>query len=485
MKAKYSILNIKSNNILNEIISYSPEMKRILNIIKYNKKIQKRLNINLYNYQKEYLNIFFKFLEPRKYDINHLYNYFKEKNIFKKEKGQEDFIKIINELFPKDEEEEEEEEEEEVDESDLGILNEIKFKKIKEISEFDKIKNSACIQIKKCDLGQISPSIKKLKIVDGKKISMPFSLLNNLEVIILENVASLEVYDVPNKNIKLKKLKYLRLSNSSNINIEFTTPNLIYLSLEFHSEHYEQLEIINDFLSYFKFIPKIPSKLDIYHLCPQLAEISYDDYLDFYFSKYPELKNFYFSLSDTVADDNYRKIYLKFIEQENNIFKCYYNYQNDDEKINKIQSFFYDLSRQMFKVKTIELKIDIQSLEEFLISDEVEKDNYSLQDIEIKDLERYDGDDEKKNFFIFFEKIQKFVFLRKMQIFLLEQNDEFLDCTALEKIIKNLSNLKLLEYIYIKIKTSNIKLSKESLKLFPGMTKEYKDECLILFWKYH
>ena len=131
MKAKYSILNIKSNNILNEIISYSPEMKRILNIIKYNKKIQKRLNINLYNYQKEYLNIFFKFLEPRKYNINHLYNYFKEKNIFKKEKGQEDFIKIINELFPKDEEEEEEEEEEEVDEIDLGILNEIKFKKNK------------------------------------------------------------------------------------------------------------------------------------------------------------------------------------------------------------------------------------------------------------------------------------------------------------------------------------------------------------------
>jgi hypothetical protein len=301
----------------------------------------------------------------------------------------------------------------------------------------------------------------------------------------LENVDSLDLYDIPNDRIKLKNLKYLRLSNSSKINEKFIAPNLIYLSLDYYIQEYEELENIYDFLSYFKLLPKIPSQLDKYHLCPQLAEIPFDNYSDFYFSRFSKLKYLYLSFCDIIADDNQRKIYLKFIEQRNNIFKCYYNYQNDDEKLNKVQSFFYDLSLQKFKEKIISLKIDLQSLEQFLNSDEIEneKDNYSLQVIEIIDLQNGE-DEEKKNFNLFIQKIHKFHFLRKIKIILLEQNDEFLESKDLENLIINLSNLKLLEDIYIKIKNTKIKLSKNALKVFPNMTIQNKDECLILFWKY-
>ena len=490
MKGKYSLLNLQSYNILNEIISYSPERKRILNITKYNKKLQNKLNISLYTYQKEYLNLYFKFNDPRKYNIIHLHNYFTQKNLFEKEKGQKDFIKIIEELFPKKktEEEEEEEEDENEDEEDLGILDEIEFEKIKEISEFKKNKNLTSIEIcniKKCDLGLISSTtVKNLKIVDGKKIKMPFSLLNNLEGLIFENVVSLEIYDIPNNKKNLKNLKYLRLTNNLNINEKFNTPNLIYLSLDFYSQNYEQLEYTYDFLSYLNLLPKIPSKLDKYNLCPQLAELPFDNYFDFYFSEFPKLKHLYLSFSDIVADDKIRKMYLKFIEEKNNIFKCYYNYQNDDEKLNIVQSFFYDLNSQISsKVNTINIKIDMQSLEEFLSSDEIKKDYYCLQTMEIIDLQKYE-DNEKENFNLFFQKIQKFQFLRKIKIVLLEQDDEFLDKKDLEKIIKSLSELKLIEDIYIKIKNTKINLSKNTLKLYPNMTIQKKDDCLILFWKY-
>ena len=231
-------------------------------------------------------------------------------------------------------------------------------------------------------------------------------------------------------------------------------------------------------------MPKIPSKLDKYNLCPQLAELPFDNYFDFYFSEFPKLKHLYLSFSDIVADDKIRKMYLKFIEEKNNIFKCYYNYQNDDEKLNKVQSFFYDLNSQISsKVNTINIKIDMQSLGEFLSSDEIKKDYYCLQTMEIIDLQKYE-DNEKENFNLFFQKIQKFQFLRKIKIVLLEQDDEFLDNKELEKIIKSLSELKLIEDIYIKIKNTKINLSKNTLKLYPNMTIQKKDDCLILFWKY-
>ena len=121
MKAINLFSNISNEYLLKEIISYFPEKdkKKILNIFKYNKIFQNKLNISLYNYQKEYLNLTFNGINPRKYEINVLYNAFKD--IFD---NKEIFIKIINELCP---------EEEDVKEILPDFENNIKFKEIKEI----------------------------------------------------------------------------------------------------------------------------------------------------------------------------------------------------------------------------------------------------------------------------------------------------------------------------------------------------------------
>ena len=94
MKAKNLISFLHSKFILNDIISYCPE-NRILQIFRYNKKYQKILNIGLYNYQKEYLRLALKNVNPKNYNISHLHNYFKFKNVFDEEKDKEIFDKII------------------------------------------------------------------------------------------------------------------------------------------------------------------------------------------------------------------------------------------------------------------------------------------------------------------------------------------------------------------------------------------------------
>ena len=90
MKAKNLISFLHSKFILNDIISYFPE-NRFLQIFRYNKKYQKLLNIGLYNYQKEYLRLALKNVNPKNYNISHLHNYFKFKNAFDEEKDKEIF----------------------------------------------------------------------------------------------------------------------------------------------------------------------------------------------------------------------------------------------------------------------------------------------------------------------------------------------------------------------------------------------------------
>ncbi len=70
MKAKNLMSFLHSKFILNDIISYCPE-NRILQIFRYNKKYQKILNIGLYNYQKEYLRLALKNVNPKNYNISH------------------------------------------------------------------------------------------------------------------------------------------------------------------------------------------------------------------------------------------------------------------------------------------------------------------------------------------------------------------------------------------------------------------------------
>jgi hypothetical protein len=93
MKAKNLISFLHSKFILNDIISYFPE-NRFLQIFRYNKKYQKLLNIGLYNYQKEYLRLALKNVNPKNYNISHLHNYFKFKMHLMKKKTKKFLIKL-------------------------------------------------------------------------------------------------------------------------------------------------------------------------------------------------------------------------------------------------------------------------------------------------------------------------------------------------------------------------------------------------------
>ena len=152
-----------------------------------------------------------------------MHNYFKLKNTFNKENDKEILIKIIKELYPEEKEEK------------YDILKELNFKKI---INFHKINNLTSIEIDKLpknenDLKHINnPNIKTLKINDRSVIKMPFSLLNNLEALILGS-CQINIYSIPNINefLELKNLKYLHLKQTGvtkKLNIKFSSPNLIY-----------------------------------------------------------------------------------------------------------------------------------------------------------------------------------------------------------------------------------------------------------------
>ena len=86
--------------------------------------------------------------------------------------------------------------------------------------------------------------IKNLKISGdyNEKIKVKFSILNNLEALILYGNSKLDIYDLPNNNndiYELRNLKYLYLSQlelSERLNIEVTIPNLIYFYLSFDED---------------------------------------------------------------------------------------------------------------------------------------------------------------------------------------------------------------------------------------------------------
>ena len=508
MKAKNILSFIQNKYIFHDIISYFPEnisKNRILNIFRYNKKCQKLLNIDLYNYQKEYLNLALKKVNPREYNISHLHNYFKLKNTFNKEKDKEIFIKIIKELFPEEKEEE------------SNITNELNFTKI---TNLDNIKNVISLELcelpNEFDLKLINvPNIKKLKLKEGKegniaKINMPFSLLNKLEVLIL-GAMKINIYCIPdnndnNDNVELKNLKYLQLKKTrvtKKINIIFDSPNLIYLNLEFYyaykkksylayyfnlceEEDNDSYSFSNSFNSY-----------DSHQYDPFKYDLPQNEIADYY-NKYINLK----ILSLSIFDSDDRIKYEKNIECEkitDNIIKCFYRIEvahteYDDENYEIIESFLYEKkNHERFKIQA-DIKInnnyncfncfycdyDENNLEKIefegcffdkeynplvpLIFYNIEYDNYSLQVIKLKDyccLEK----NSKEGFIQFIQNIRKFLFLRVIELEINENEDEdevIFDYEELDILIKNLFTLKLLEKIHIKIWEPKIKkISKE------------------------
>jgi hypothetical protein len=455
MKSSNLLSNISNEYLLKGIISYFPEKdeKKILNIFKYNKKFQNKLNISLYNYQKEFLNLTFNGINPSEIEIDSLYDDFKD--IFD---NKEIFIKIIDELFPEEED-------------DTIIFSEIennfKFTKIKEIIDFNKIENLTSLEfynIKNLELGQMNARIKNLKISGGwnGKIRVKFSILNNLEALILYGNSKLEIYDLPNNNndiYELRNLKYLYLSQfelSEKLSIEVTIPNLIYFYLGFKDVNGPQDPDDHD--SFYEKIEK------------EIKDEPFESDID-YFHKFTNLK--YLSLYFILFLGNHGEECSKTFmckKLENDIFKCHYIYIDDgwhflgEERYYEQEEFLY-YNKKMKKKYNIKLNVnlrdpenwnvfdfgkDYNNYEEFkfesifnpLFDTNIKINNFSVKKIDISMKGMYAAEIGKKDIERFINNITKFLSLREINIFISSGYGDIFNSKKLNKLIKNLSTLK-------------------------------------------
>ena len=490
MKSSNLLSNISNKYLLKVIISYFPEKekKRILNIFKYNKKFQNILNICLYNYQKEYLNLTFNGINPKKYEINTFYDAFKD--IFD---NKEIFIKIINELFP---------EEENYEKIFSDIEDNIKFTKFKEISDINKIENLTSLEfidIKNLELGQMNARIKNLKISGeyNGKIKVKFSLLNNLETLILYGNSKLDIYDIPNNNndiYELRNLKYLYLSQfelSEKLSIEVTIPNLIYFYLGF--------EDVNG--------PQDPDDHDSFYekMENEIKDGLFESDIG-YFRKFTNLK--YLKLYYELLKCNHGEVCSKTFmckKLENDIFKCHYIYIDDgwhylgEERYYKQEEFFY-YNKKMKKKYNIKLNInlrdpenwnvfdfgkDYNNYEEFkfesifnpLFDTNIKINNFSVKKIDILL-------DKKRNMEIgkVINNITKFLSLREINIFIPSKYGDIFNSKKLNKLIKNLSTLKSLDMINIKIGNPKIKVTEISSKSSEKMKIKKEKDYISIFY---
>ena len=318
MQAKNLMSFLHSKFILNDIISYCPE-NRILQIFRYNKKYQKILNIGLYNYQKEYLRLALKNVNPINYNISHLHNYFKFKNAFDEEKDKEIFDKIIKELIfdkiTKD-----------------YILDKLNFKTVEDLSVVENLESLEFSVPDNFDLGKLKiPNIKNLKVSSYSfwdSVKMPFCLLNDLESLIL-SYFKLDIYSIPNgfDTFELKKLKYLKLANTKvikELNVKLSTPNLINLIFDFF-----QYEEKKSFFAYYfdlfeeeneKSITDTDSFNDYKFTVPQ-------NIIKRFYDKYINLKHFcLFRFDDGTSQEVNEKI-VKGIKSKDDLVECFYTYR--------------------------------------------------------------------------------------------------------------------------------------------------------------
>ena len=201
------------------------------------------------------------------------------------------------------------------------------------MSDFNKIKNLSSLEfndVENLDLGLINATIKNLKLSansnENGKIKIKFSLLNNLETLILFNKSNLDIYDLPNNNddiYELRNLKYLYLSQgelSQKLNIKVIIPNLIYFYLSIENDE----TLVDD-----------PCEEEIDFEWSQCWEENlreminerFKDDINSYFGKFTNLKYLYLNFY-VMQSNNGDGLTKKFIckKLENEIFKCNYLY---------------------------------------------------------------------------------------------------------------------------------------------------------------
>ena len=176
--------------------------------------------------------------------------------------------------------------------------------------------------------------IKNLKISGNfnGEIKVKFSLINNLETLILYGNSKLDIYDLPNNNneiYELRNLKYLYLSQlelSEKLNMKVTIPNLIYFYFSLDEDS-----------------PLDDYDYDLFHWKTeyQIKDTFFENDIA-YFEEFANLKylHLYFKCLLRNSGERYSKTF-KCKKLENNIFKCHYIYIDDYDRNYWQKELFY------------------------------------------------------------------------------------------------------------------------------------------------
>ena len=348
------------------------------------------------------------------------------------------------------------------------------------------------------ELGQINARIKNLKISGewNGKIKVKFSLLNNLEALILYGNSKLDIYDLPNTNndiYELRNLKYLFLSQfelSEKLNIEVTIPNLICFYLSFD----EDSPLDDHDFDYEFFREKTEN---------QIKDTSFESDID-YFLEFTNLKylHLYFKrLGNNTGEGQSKTFICKKLEKD--IFKCHYIYI-DDFCRDYIQDELFYYNQQMKKKYNIKLNVslydpenwnvfdfdkDYNNYEEFkfetiynpLFDTNIKTNNFSVKKILIS-LDDYDDESFIKGITHFINNITKFLSLREINISISPDLGDIFDSKQLNMLIKNLSTLKSLNIINIEICNSKIKVTEISSNSFEKMKIKKENDYISIFY---
>ena len=362
----------------------------------------------------------------------------------------------------------------------------------------------------------IDSQIKELKITEGE-FKIPFGLIKKLETLILKKT-EFEIYDIKkNDNFELENLKNLNLDDVKSIkNLKmkkFSVPNLTDLNISLDVYNEDEDENLEDFILYFNIFDSDIQNDNIIDLINE----NYEADINYYYDKYKNLKNlslYYFDFSEPNVNI-YKNLKIKKIK--NNILQCEYDYQNTDDNINEKQNFLYNKDNKQFFRRKIDFENgnieDYDEYEEIFIKlykidndededededegkhssvnanlypffNKIKDENYTLQVMKVQTQKLYTDNNflTKKDIKIFCQNVKKFIFLRVFEIDFSEQNfEKVFDSKELNILIKNLSSLKLLENIKIKIRNKKLKIPNDINKIFLNMDIKKEEDCLLL-----
>ena len=189
---------------------------------------------------------------------------------------------------------------------------------------------------------------------------------------------------------------------------------------------------------------------------------------------------------------------------ENDIFKCHYIYMDDYERDYLQEELFY-YNQKINKKYNIKLNVslsdpenwnvfdfdeDYNNYEEFqfetkfnpLFDTNIKINNFSVKKIDISLDEDRDMEIEKEDIKHFINNITKFLSLREINLFIPSEFGDKFNSKKLNMLIKNLSTLKSLDIINIKIGNPKIKVTEISSKSFEKMKIKKENDYISIFY---